>query len=90
MSELPELQAQGLECIRAIARDELEFEGPIEPSMSLQEDLRLDSLGMIVVAVGLEDHFRITLHEETVGDLRTVGDLLAWVEQVILASRRES
>jgi acyl carrier protein len=99
MSELPELagldglgglQAQVLHCIRVLARDELEIEGPIEPFMSLQDDLWLDSLGMIVLVVGLEDRFRITLHEEAAGDLRTVGDLIAWVEQLVLASGRQS
>lgn len=87
---LPELQARVLQCIRVLARDELELTGRIEPSMSLQDDLRLDSLGMIVLAVGLEDRFHITLNEGAAGDLRTVGDLLVWVEKLVLASRRET
>lgn len=65
--------------LRTIAQKELEHEGPIEPSMSLSADLRLDSMAMIVVAVGLENRFRVRLDEQDAGALDTVGDLVALV-----------
>lgn len=77
------LKSQILEELRRIAKRELEFEGAINPAMTLKDDLALDSMGMIVVAVGLENKFRVRLNEEDGGDLSTVGDLLSLVEQRI-------
>ena len=77
------LKKQILEELRRIAKRELEFEGAIDAAMTLKEDLALDSMGMIVVAVGLENKFRVRLDEEDAGDLSTVGDLLSLVEQRI-------
>lgn len=45
----------------------------------LVEDLQLDSLEMTVIAVGLEDHFRIKLSEHDATGLVTVGDLCSLV-----------
>ncbi len=79
--QITELQSRILEELRRIAKRELEFERGIEPQMTLKDDLQLDSMGMIVVAVGLENKFRVKLQEEDGGDLLTVGDLLALVER---------
>lgn len=74
-----ELAGEVLAELRKIAKKELEYEGPIELSQSLKADLRLDSMAMIVVAVGLENRFRVKLDEEDGGELSTVGDLVALV-----------
>lgn len=76
---LTNLDDEVLAELRSIAAKELEYEGPMEPSMSLSADLRLDSMAMIVVAVGLENRFRVRLEEEDAGALDTVGDLVALV-----------
>lgn len=70
------LDGQVLDELRAIAKRELDHEGSIEPSMSLASDLCLDSMAMIVVAVGLENRFRVRLAEEDAGELITVRDLI--------------
>jgi len=70
-----------LDEVRRIARAELEFAGDIELSSRLKEDLELDSLAMIVVAVGLENHFRVKLEEQDAGVLVTVADLAQLVER---------
>jgi acyl carrier protein len=64
-----------LETIRAIARTELEIERPIGPEDDLLRDLALDSLGLTVLAVGLENKFRVKLSEEDAAGVQTVGDL---------------
>lgn len=64
-----------LEAIRAIARTELEMERPIVPEDDLLRDLALDSLGLTVLAVGLENRFRVKLSEEDAAGVQTVGDL---------------
>lgn len=76
---MAELAAAVLEEIRLVARRELDHRGAVEASHALQRDLQLDSVGMVVVAVALENRFRVRLHEEDAGALRTVGDLVSLV-----------
>jgi acyl carrier protein len=64
-----------LETIRTIARVELEMERPIAPEDDLLRDLALDSLGLTVLVVGLENRFRVKLSEEEAAGVQTVGDL---------------
>lgn len=64
-----------LQFIRALARSELEIFRPIEPGDDLLKDLALDSLSLTVLAVGLENRFRVKLSEADAEGVRTVGDL---------------
>lgn len=75
------MERQVLEEVRRIAQDELDYQGVIESASRLKEDLELDSMAMIVVAVGLENHFRVKLHETDAGALVTVADLARLVER---------
>jgi acyl carrier protein len=68
-------EADVLETIRSIARTELELERPVQPGDDLLADLGLDSLGLTVLAVGLENRFRVKLSQEDAVGLRTVADL---------------
>ena len=70
-----ETQREVLAEIRRIATEELEWRGTVEPSHRLVGDLQLDSLGLMVMAVGLENRFRIKLSEEDAQDIQTVEDL---------------
>jgi acyl carrier protein len=67
--------------IRAIAQAELDQTGPIDETDRLVADLGIDSLGAIVLAVGLENHFRVRLQEQDAGTLATVGDLVRLVQK---------
>jgi acyl carrier protein len=67
--------------IRRIAREELEWKGTVEPEHDLLRDLQLDSLGLTVMAVGLENRFRICLSEEDAQGVRTVEDLARLVAE---------
>lgn len=78
---MAELDDKVLAEIRRIARVELEYADEVLPAARLQEDLHLDSMAMIVVAVGLENVFRVKLQEEDAGALRTVADLVTLVVQ---------
>lgn len=64
-----------LEAIRGIARQELELDHTPEPSDELIGDLQLDSLGLTILAVGLEDRFRVKLTEEDSAQVNTVAEL---------------
>ncbi len=68
-------EAEVLETIRAIARTELELQAPVQPGDDLLADLGLDSLGLTVLAVGLENRYRVKLSQEDAVGLRTVEDL---------------
>lgn len=70
-----ELEQEVVGEIRRIALEELEWKGPVEPSHDLLKDLQLDSLGLTVMAVGLENRFRVKLSEEDAAGLHTVADL---------------
>jgi acyl carrier protein len=73
--------------IRRIAADELEWKGAVEPGHDLIRDMQLDSLGLTVLAVGLENRFRIRLSEEDAQEVRTVADLSKLVSQRAAAAR---
>jgi acyl carrier protein len=68
-------EAEVLDTIRAIARTELELAQPVQPGDDLLADLGLDSLGLTILAVGLENRFRVKLSQEDAVGLRTVADL---------------
>jgi acyl carrier protein len=65
--------------IRAIAERELDCPSPVTPQAHLLRDLALDSYGLMVIAVGLEDRFRVRLGEEDAGQIETVEDLATLV-----------
>ncbi len=68
-------EADVLDAIRSIAQSELEVERPVQPGDDLLADLGLDSLGLTVLAVGLENRFRVKLSQEDAVGVRTVEDL---------------
>jgi acyl carrier protein len=76
---MPETRAEILAEVRRILSQELEHPGPVEPPHELAKDLGLDSMGAIVLAVGLEDRFRVKLDEGAGRSVVTVGDLVELV-----------
>ncbi|MFP2910132.1 acyl carrier protein [Pyxidicoccus sp. 3LFB2] len=84
---MTESELEVLAEIRRIATDELEWKGAVEPAHDLLRDMQLDSLGLTVLAVGLENRFRIRLSEEDAQDVRTVADLAKLVAQRAAAAR---
>ena len=67
--------------IRRVLRDELQLAREPRPEDDLVQDLQLDSVGLLTLVVGLEDRFRIALTEEDAAGVRTVADLVKFVEQ---------
>jgi acyl carrier protein len=65
--------------IRRIVSQELDWQAEVEPSHHLMKDLQLDSMGLTVLAVELENHFRIRLSMEDSVGVNTVGDLMRLV-----------
>ncbi|MFI5168330.1 MAG: acyl carrier protein [Thermoanaerobaculales bacterium] len=82
-----ELAEEILAEVRRTLRDELEFPSPVEPHHDLRADLALGSMGALVLAVALEDRFRVKLDDEDAAAVRTVADLVALVERRVEACR---
>ena len=78
---MSDLATEILAEIRRILATELQFARPVELDHELAGDLELDSVGAIVLAVGLEDRFRVRLSEADAGAAVTVRDLVALVER---------
>jgi acyl carrier protein len=68
--------AEILSAILEVAREHREWQGGLTLDMRLVEDLRLDSLALLTLAVAIEDRFRIRL-DDVESELETVGDLVA-------------
>ena len=67
---------------RALAAD-LEFQGPVELRSELAADLLVDSVGTIVLAVALEDRFRVKLTGTDASAIVSVQDLVDAVEKAV-------
>ncbi len=67
--------------IAEIARRELGWEGPVRREMRLVEELNLDSLKLLTLAVAVENRFRVRLGPEDEAELETVADLIGAVRR---------
>ncbi len=68
-----------VEATGAIIRDEIDPKAIVDPESDLLRDLRLDSIALMTLVVGLEDRFHVTLSEEDSEGVRTVGELAVLV-----------
>lgn len=52
-----------------------------------EDDLRIDPLAFALVAAVIEDVFRVTLPDAVARDMRSVGDLVEWLDRQYAADR---
>lgn len=76
---------QIFEQIARLARDKVGFEGVVEPTSRLVEDLGLDSISLMTLAMAVEDHFEVCIDEDDESRILTVADLISVVEQKLVA-----
>jgi len=69
-----------LDGVREVARQHLEWAGELNLATRLVEDLELDSLKALTLAVEVENHFRVRLDPEVESKIATVGDLVAAIQ----------
>ena len=62
-----------------VLREELGLQREVRPADDLVRDLQLDSVGLLTLVVGLEDHFHVAVKEEDAAAVRTVDELAALV-----------
>lgn len=61
------------------------FEGEIDanaltPTSRLKEDVGMTSIGMLYMAMSLEEEFDLSLNNEDFANMLTVGDVIARIE----------
>ena len=84
---MPELEEEVLVVIRRVFSTELGFAGAVDPAHDLLRDLHVDSLNAVILAVGLEDHFRVSLSAEDTVGVTTVASLMTLVAERVRAVR---
>lgn len=70
-----------LDVVTGILKEECGVTRAIELETRLLDDLGLDSVGMLALAIGLENHYRVVLEEDPEQPPVTVGDLVQLVEK---------
>jgi acyl carrier protein len=69
-----------LEAIREVAVEVLSVEpGAVSEEARFKEDLDADSLDLVELVMGLEERFYITVPEEDIEDVTTVGQAVTLV-----------
>ena len=53
----------------------------IQPESEIIADLKADSLDVVELLMGLEDKFNITMPEEDAAKMKTVNDLVAFIDK---------
>jgi acyl carrier protein len=53
----------------------------VQMGKSFTDDLDVDSLSMVEVVVAAEERFGVTIPDDDVKSLRTVGDAVAYIER---------
>ena len=77
--------AEILAGITEVARRHLLWQGELRPEMRLQEDLALDSVKLLTLAVEVENRFRVRLDPETEAGIVTLADLVAAIQSKLEA-----
>jgi acyl carrier protein len=80
---MDDLRQEILAEIRRILVTDLEFTGAVEPGHELAADLQVDSVGAFVLAVALEDRFRVKLTGTEAATVVSVEDLVDVVERAV-------
>lgn len=70
------------EKIREILCDQLDLnEDDVTMSSSLIDDLGADSLDMVDLVMTIEDEFELDVEDEDVENIKTVGDIVHYIEE---------
>lgn len=70
-----------LEKVKAILSEQFDVEeDTITPETSIADDLGADSLDVVDLLMSIEDEFEIEVPDEEVENLKTVGELVKYIE----------
>ncbi len=69
-----------VETVRDMISEQLKVDpAQIRPESRLMEDLKADSANIMVMIMDMEDRFGITVDDDQIMKLRTVGDVVAYI-----------
>ncbi len=74
-----------LHAITAVARDKLDLDRELSRDMRLVEDLELDSIRLLTLAMEIEDRFEVCLDEDDEAGIVTIADLVGVVRGKLAA-----
>lgn len=70
-----------LEKVISVLEDQLGIDvAGVNEETSFQEDLRIDSLDLFEVVTALEDEYEIEIPQEDLDTLKTVGDVVKYLQ----------
>ena len=73
-----------LEKIKVILAEQFDVEeDSLKNDTDLQDDLGADSLDVVDLLMSIEDEFEIEIPDEEIENIRTVGDLVSYIESHI-------
>ena len=75
-----ELEERIIRIVAGVARTDT---GTITPDTNLITDLGVDSASALVLLVELEDAFDVTLSDRAAANLRTVGDIVRYLDGIV-------
>ena len=69
------------ETVKSMIADQLKVNpSEIKPESRLMEDLKADSANIMVMIMDMEDTFNITVEDDAVNTLKTVEDIVKYIE----------
>ncbi len=70
-----------LEKVKAILSEQFDVEeDSITPDTSIADDLGADSLDVVDLLMSIEDEFEIEVPDEEIDNIKTVGELVKYIE----------
>ena len=66
--------------VTSIVEDYSDIDATITADTRLVEHLGIDSLGLLALATSLESEFGIEIPDDTISEISTVGELIAFIE----------
>ncbi|HCW80541.1 MAG TPA: acyl carrier protein [Ruminococcaceae bacterium] len=71
-----------LEKVKSILSEQFDVEeDTITPETNIQDDLGADSLDVVDLLMSIEDEFDIEVPDDQVENLKTVGELVKYIEE---------
>ena len=72
-----------IDTVKNIIAEQLDLDADdITMQSSIMEDLGADSLDVVEILIAFEDEFDVKLPEEEVEKLKTVGDIVKFIEEM--------
>lgn len=71
-----------LEKIKEILAEQFDIEdtSTLNENTNIEDDLGADSLDVVEVLMSIEDEFKVEIPDEEIENIRTIGELAAYIE----------